>query len=116
MRGDLAEHADHGILSLVIVTLSNGQKVHLKEVWTHKFQKVFQSKLFENETATVVSIYNAYEALFPEVIDRIDAKDSSAIPYSLGWLETLPEKDYKELVKAVDDIGELKGAEGKKKE
>lgn len=93
------------------VSLSTGEKVSLREKWTHKLQKIFNEKLFKDEDKLRSQyIVAAYEAVLPLVIDKIEPEK----PYTQEWLDELPQDDYKLLVKAVDEIG-VKNDEREKK-
>lgn len=95
----------------MIVSLSSGEKVHLKEKWTHRLQKTFDARLFQDaEKLKAENIVAAYEAVYPLVIERIEPDK----PYSQAWLDDLPEADYKLLRDAVDSVSALDDAAGKK--
>lgn len=77
-------------------------------------EKTFNLALFKNgREVTAAGAYGAYEAVLPTVVEKI-AKGSEETSYSVGWLEGLPEKDYRAIVRAVDDLSDRRTAEGEK--
>lgn len=98
----------------MIVTLSSGEKVHLKDKWTHKLQKLFETTLLpDNGPLIGKNIYAAYEAVLPYLVERIEGT-SGDVPYGQAWLDECDPGDYKLLVKAIDGIGKIGQAEGEK--
>jgi hypothetical protein len=97
------------------VSLSSGQKVHITEVWTHGLEKKFSIALLPtgHKGASAESIFAAYEAVFPDVIEKIEGKDGP-VSFSPGWLEGLLEEDYLLIRDAVDNIKNLPDQEKKR--
>src|SRR5207244_2407301 len=97
-----------------VIPLSSGEKVHLKERWTHKLQKLFDTTLLPDDGPLLgKNIYAAYEAVLPDVVERIEGK-AGDVPYSQAWLDECDPADYKLLTKAIDGLGHIGKAEGEK--
>lgn len=102
-----------------IVTLSTGEKVHLKEKFTHRMHKELFAALnkgvvwrqsvetgeFEKEIPAV-NIETQYEAVFPLLVDKVVTKDGKEQPYSQDWLDDLLQADYKLLEAAASEVRE----------
>lgn len=86
------------------VKLSDGTKVTLKESWSHGTQKAWELALFaESKEVTAKGLHAAWEAVFVRVIENIE-KGTETITYSIDWLDSLKESDYKALRTAADGI------------
>lgn len=110
-----------------LITLSSGEKVHLKDRWTHKADKEFNRALWkgvfiEQNDATGESsrkmpaenLVLAYEAVMPYLIERIE-RNGSDVAFSEAWLDELDRDDYQKLKEAVDGVGRTDKASREKK-
>ena len=89
------------------IKLSTGDTVQLKERWTHGMEKAFDLALFKDGgKATVKTAYEAYETVLPMLLEKIE-RGGATVEWSVGWLDDLPEPDYKLIVKTVDEISSL---------
>jgi hypothetical protein len=97
------------------VKLSTGETVTLKDQWTHRLNRLFESQVFKDgNELRPANLIAGYEAVMAEMIDAIAKADGTTGPFGQGWLDDLPEKDYKTLQKAVDDISMQDQEKGKK--
>lgn len=85
------------------ITLSSGP-VTLKDVYTHKMDRVFNAELFRGGDATAETLYNAYDVI---ILMLAEGKTQE-------WLDGLPKSDYEKLKAAVDQLQGDGKEEGKK--
>lgn len=82
------------------INLSVGTLV-LKDVYTHGMDRAFMSILTEEERVTAGTLYKAYEAVLPLMVESLDGKPFACTP---EWLDSLSKKDFTLLKEAVDTL------------
>ncbi len=110
----------------MIVTLSTGEKVQFKTVFTHAMHKALYEAVNKGvvwkqdaETGDFVKEVPAtqmefqYESVMSLVIEKIE-KDGKEVAYSDAWLNELPQKDFAKLEEAVTELRKGDPEKGKK--